>query len=429
MKTKRHRFLCAVLTLVLLVSALPLAAFAAEPESSSQTLTAEDAVEMQQADQAVTALTDSEAYSDMTQTERQDAALAQLEELADQGLVDPSSIQVDEEHSMVSFTYHCGVLGGILLTDPDETDNTAFSLPQNPAGVPAVTQPVDGTLTLTDLKKNKVEDFGTAMIYYAFDNTVNSSRYPYYNYMKGFWTAVGLNTNLNTTVTVDDLRKMGDYDLCILSAHGAYYTYSYGLLWKRTATKPVILLTEEAAPYKDLRYGFDLLSHRIIKINGLYSVTPDFFRASYFFNHMEHTIVLSETCEFGGIDGSVDSSMADSLLAAGAKAVVGYVNNVYTVYSRSMLWDTVNQLVLGQTIEQSLNHAKSTYGANDLVWYRAQGGRRPHATAAYPLLYGDTRAKLPESSYIQSLQAEQAAAQGTPDSHDTADRTDLRPAA
>ena len=92
MKTKRHRFLCAVLTLVLLVSALPLAAFAAEPESSSQTLTAEDAVEMQQADQAVTALTDSEAYSDMTQTERQDAALAQLEELGDgkQYLVDLS---------------------------------------------------------------------------------------------------------------------------------------------------------------------------------------------------------------------------------------------------------------------------------------------------------------------------------------------------
>ncbi len=34
-------------------------------------------------------------------------------------------------------------------------------------------------------------DLGTAMLYYAFDNTVNSSRYPYYSYMKGYWTAMG----------------------------------------------------------------------------------------------------------------------------------------------------------------------------------------------------------------------------------------------
>lgn len=63
------------------------------------------------------------------------------------------------------------------------------------------------------------------MIYYAFDNTVNSSRYPYYSYMKGFWTAMGLHTRIDTTVTVSDLKRMNDYGLCILSAHGSYYTY------------------------------------------------------------------------------------------------------------------------------------------------------------------------------------------------------------
>ena len=64
-------------------------------------------------------------------------------------------------------------------------------------------------------------NLGSAMIYYAFDNTVNSSRYPYYSYMKGFWTAMGLNTRIDTMVTVADLRRMDRYDLCILSAHGA----------------------------------------------------------------------------------------------------------------------------------------------------------------------------------------------------------------
>lgn len=40
--------------------------------------------------------------------------------------------------------------------------------------------------------------FGKATIYYAFDNTINSSRYPYYSYMKGFWSAMGLETKINT---------------------------------------------------------------------------------------------------------------------------------------------------------------------------------------------------------------------------------------
>ena len=87
--------------------------------------------------------------------------------------------------------------------------------------------------------------------------------------------------------------------------------------------------------------------------------------------------------------------MANALLAGGASAVVGYVNNVYTVYSRSMLWDTVNYLILGQSIGQAVAHAQATYGTDDLVWYTAQGGKRPHAAAAYTMLLGDADAALP----------------------------------
>ena len=45
------------------------------------------------------------------------------------------------------------------------------------------------------------------------------------------------------------------------------------------------------------------------------------------------------------LDDAKDAvATAKALLAGGARAVLGYVNNVYTVYSRSMLWDTVNHL-------------------------------------------------------------------------------------
>ena len=375
MKTNSHRFLCALCALTVFISALfPASAFAAQAADTvaQTTLTTADAQEMQQADSAVTALTGSDAYAEMTRAQRLDAAVAQLQQLAEEGLVSARSLHVDEENGMVSFAYSCGALGGVLVEDPDE-ENTPFA----PSELPAV--------DLHEMSNAPQGDLGSAMIYYAFDNTVNSSRYPYYSYMKGFWTAMGLHTRIDSTVTVSDLKRMNDYGLCILSAHGSYYTYTSGFLFKQTRTEPVIL-------------------------NGLYCITPSFFQAAYRGGQLKDTVVLSETCEFLGVSGSLDTSMADALLAGGAKAVAGYVNNVYTVYSRSMLWDTVNHLILGQTLQESVQHSMDTYGADDLVWYNAQGGKRPHAAAAYPLLFGDVGARLIEPNAAPLPQDVQQAA-------------------
>lgn len=399
MKAPVQRFLSALCALSFLLAALfPTTALAAGADdlAVSNTLTREDAAQMQEADSAVAALTDSGDFAVLSRAERFAAAQAQLRQLAEQGLVSVRSIYIDEANGMVSFSYSCGVQGGILVDDPEE-ENAAMTLSQMPS------------VDLQEMSNAPRGNLGSAMIYYAFDNTVNSSRYPYYSYMKGFWTAMGLNTRIDTMVTVADLRRMDRYDLCILSAHGAYYTYARGL-FRQLRTEPVILLTEESSMTRDLFYGFDLLTHRVIKINGLYCITPSFFRAAYRGGQLKDTVVLSETCEFLGVSGSLDTSMADALLAGGAKAVAGYVNNVYTVYSRSMLWDTVNHLILGQTLQESVQHSMDTYGADDLVWYNAQGGKRPHAAAAYPLLFGDVGVRLIEPNAASAPQEVQQAA-------------------
>ena len=212
-----------------------------EQAAVQQSLSATDVREMQQADAAVTALTGGSDYAQMTEGERTDAALQQLDALTAQGLVKQGSVYTDAENGMISFTYSCGALGGILLTDPEE---------ENTAALPELDES-----RLQELAENK--RVGTAAIYYAFDNTINSTRYPYYAYMQTYWDSVGLQTDLDTTVTVSDLRRMGRYDLCILSTHGAYYTYEYGWLFKKTATEPLILLTERSDFWSDLRYGFD----------------------------------------------------------------------------------------------------------------------------------------------------------------------------
>jgi hypothetical protein len=376
------RLVCAVCALAMAAAVLPTAAFAAEGQdpalnAAQQSLTASDVKEMRQADAAVTALTDSEDFEQMTQAQRSEAAQQQLDALVQQGLVEKGSVYTDKENGMVSFSYACGALGGILLTDPDEENGTV------------TLQPDRLEEELQDFAENK--RVGSAAIYYAFDNTVNSTRYPYYAYMQSYWNSVGLHTDLDTTVTLSDLRRMGSYDLCILSTHGAYYTYEYGWLRKKTATEPLILLTEKSDFWSDLRYGFDLLSHRVVKINGMYAATDAFFRNAY----RGHGIVLSETCEFYGKNGHVDTGIADALLAAGAKAVAGYVNNVYSVYSRSMLWAMVNRMIEGETLEAAANYAKEVYGTDDILWYNAQGGKRPHASASYLVLSGGRSATLP----------------------------------
>lgn len=221
-----RRLLSAVCAIALAFTAV-CPAVAAAPEdaaSTPQTLTASEVQEMQQTDAAVTALTDSAAYTGMSEEERQAAALAQLHELAAQGLVGEDSIYVDAENGMVSFAYSCGALGGILLTDTESKADAALPGPEM-EDTPALLTAENGTV-------------GNAVIYYAFDNGVNSNRYPYYSYMKDYWNGSGLDTRLDMMVTVSDLKRMADYDLAILSAHGAYYTYEYGWLWKSRPLRP-----------------------------------------------------------------------------------------------------------------------------------------------------------------------------------------------
>ena len=158
MKVPYHRFLSALCAVCFLILTLfPTAALAAQADGlSAAALTSEDAAQMQQTDDAVAALTDSDGFTAMSRTERLDAALEQLEQLAAKGLVSARSILVDEENGMVSFAYSCGVQGGILVDDLDE-ENTAMNLSLLPS------------IDLQEMSNAPRGDLGSAMIYYAFE--------------------------------------------------------------------------------------------------------------------------------------------------------------------------------------------------------------------------------------------------------------------
>lgn len=396
-KTWLRSFVCLVCTLAMLFAAAAPAAFAAagsEPQAEGK-ITSGEAQQMQQADEAVAALTGSEEYGDMTVAARTQAAVEQLEQLAAQGLVRAGSIYADEANGMVSFAYSCGVLGGILVDDSENDDSEQFAV-QPAAQEQAQKVSLRQENGLLESLSGRYQFLGNAVIYYAFDDLINSSRYPYYAYMQAYWTTLGFTTKLDTKVTVNTLRHMDDYDLCVFSAHGAYYTYNAGYFSDNWVTEPVILLLEETTPFKDMLYGLDLLSRHVIKINGYYCVTPSFFSSTYRNGELSGKVIVSETCEFLGVSGEENYSMAEALLSAGAEAVVGYVNNVYAVYARSMLWDIVNHLILGDTVQRAVEHAQGLYGETDLVWYNTRGGQRPHSKAAYAVISGSKDARLLE---------------------------------
>ena len=48
---------------------------------------------------------------------------------------------------------------------------------------------------------------------------------------------------------------------------------------EKTGHRAIILLLEKSDFWNDLRYGLELLSHRVIKVNGCYAGRPGTFSA------------------------------------------------------------------------------------------------------------------------------------------------------
>lgn len=48
----------------------------------------------------------------------------------------------------------------------------------------------------------------------------------------------------------------------------------------------------------------------------------------------------------------------------------------------------------GDTVREAVDFGLNLYGADDIIWYNNQGGRRPHAVASFPVLSGDQDARL-----------------------------------
>lgn len=354
-------------------------------------LTADELAANNLVDLAIMLLLNDDEYLLMTPGEKAEAVLAMLDELAAEGLIDPDSIYMNEERRLVTYYYTSGVMGGVSYADFMAEENSV-SYPK--LNVPAFTN-APGSVY-----------YGDAVFLYATDD-IYSSRYPVVSQLVNDWNSIGLSTQLDSDVTINDMKHLAGLDFICVDAHGLFYEVKYDpddkIKWfagitgteQQVVNAPSLFLREAPTPDKDRKYSNDLKTGRVIKINGGYGLTSAFFDYYYDDEELKGSVIYFCCCELMGALGDVDEAWSEILLSKNVGAFVAYHNTVFSFYVYDMLSSFVPDIVAGLTVGDALENAKELFGDDDSEWCQIrQVEFDPHSFRAYPILRGSERATL-----------------------------------
>ena len=329
--------------------------------------------------------------------------------LKDSDLIVADSVKASSDGRTYSFEYGDGVLGNLTLDQFDEDLNgpsaDAIAAREEAADVQTDgdSEPVVG-LAETNGK------VGTALIlnsFPAFETKPDKIAYrtDFYEDVKNKWDADGLATTLDTDITVSDYENLGNYDIVMFSTHGSsFYATQNGT----TTRYSVICLPEKSNKENDAKYAEELQAQDVVKSNGEYCIKATFFKDQYGDSGLEGKIILAECCKFMGERGTVNTALAQDIVNAGAKAVIGYHNSVGADYSREIYEIVIDRLIDGKSLSSALADAKSEKG-NDDDWEEPAKDKY----RAYPILTGNSSSYL-ISSGIQNGGFETTSSGGSP---------------
>ena len=322
---------------------------------------------------AMESLAASNAYQQMSLEEKKAAIQAHLDNCVEAGTVVQGSVRYDTANQMYSFLHASGVMGGMKLTPFNENLNGGAIMTREERDANALLeqqrrqQPMMFRMRSPRIlaAQDRVE-IGNAVILYAFDDTVSSSRYSHYLAMAEEWGQQGLNTYVNTSVTIQDLKALAEYQAVVFSMHGVYHP-------ENEKVGAALCLMEEVTEEKNALYSADLKKHNLATVtleNGktCYWVYASFFEDHYGANALQNTFIFSEACSFLGEGSQTDTAMADALEKAGAAAVIGFHNPVHTEYSRKLLAEYMNQLLAGETAYTAMAAARKLHGQDDSAY-------------------------------------------------------------
>lgn len=366
----------------------------------------------------------SDSYKQLSIEEKNKTALEQLNQLAQEGLIKADTIYEDKENNTITYYYSSGVIGIERLEEftpvyggnGDKKDIEQFN---NKLELYANNQNTQAQINA---------DLGDALILYAWGDP-NSEKwkghYQICEYFQQKWDGLGLDTTIDSNVTISDLKNIKDKSFVYIAGHGTYskfkYEYDKKYWWiiktdskKTTVTAPAVFFLEDSTETKDSEYSLDLKSGKIVIANGEYGIVPAFFDEYYDSDDLENSIFFWGSCQLMGKKGTVVEDWTTTLTSKSIKAFIGFHNSNYIAYHYNLLEEIVPALIEGKTINEALTLGTNAHGTDDVKWYNSThedtfwenlkqwftGDEHPHPDAAYPLLRGDKNATLINNELI-----------------------------
>ncbi len=378
---------------------------------------------MEAVDNTIKAVTSSNEYSRASLSEKKVWVADSLSELASENMIIADSISYNDNAGVYSFQYTGGICGGIKLEefrsefngsmedyssqDADGGDSDFLKLLESEEIIQEENDLLGDREKTANQSKltsefssdtmvnllNAGGDTKSAIILNAFpafetDQYMIEYRTDFYVNLKSEWDEKGLETSLDTDVTISDFQNLkdSDYDVICISTHGSTYDVF-----------PAICLPEKSTEEKDKLYSAELKGKQIAKVkfdSGCeYWLLPSFFENLYGSSSLNGKFVFSESCNFRGQNSNVDESMSNAFRSA--EALVGFHNSVFAGYSREFMKSYIDQLIEGKTAQNAFDYAKKVNGADHKIWYEQLGRTYDNDNPiAYPILSGSGNAAL-----------------------------------
>jgi len=328
-----------------------------EPEPREEA----EAAQTARAEELLSEVIESDDFADADLEERRDLVEEILDECYEEGLIQEEA-EYDKSTKLYTFTYADDTLGGVSL---EEFENTRRLDP--------------GTLDLPQGVALSRSDWNV-LILNGFEDT--PFRREYYTELESLWDSIGVETTVDTTVTVKDMKQLDDANVVIFAMHGSTYLDFPVLCLNETVTDR----TDEAYE-KHLRREQSVAKVFCTDYAYHYWVFPSFFQKCYGSDDLDGMIFFSESCCFFGCDcisEKPDDAFAQALIGCSADTVFGYHNSVMAKYSRNVMSVTLGNLFYGEAAHAALARAMAMYGTDD-----QEEDIREDKYLAYPMVYED----------------------------------------
>ena len=339
-------------------------------------------------EEAIQKMKASEEFKNMDDDNRINAITSLLGDFEKIGQIQEGSIYINSENFMISYMYPEGILAGVTYK------NTEFDSYMNSEKNIVDPSSESASNIMNDISSSdddtEVEIVGKAVIlnsFPTFETDIEKINYrtDFYNTLRTHWNQKGLDTIVIINPTVNDYKKLDQYNVIGIATHGSIYSWNDGFLWLNYHEYPVICLAESETKDKNKSYQVELKDKQIVIVDGRYRILPAFIEKQYSSTALSDSFVFSECCQAmgkgkGDNSADYDYSMANAFVSRSTKAYTGFHNSVFADYSREFMEEYVDRLIDGETSQQSYNSAITKMGENHQVWYN---NRHSHTLQHY----------------------------------------------